>query len=235
MQVAIISWAGHFDAARRIYDALAPIARGCRIIYSAEPGDRPFTRGESTERRDTGSFWADKFQVAIQIPEESDLLIIHADCQCGDWPALYRACERAFSQHPEVAVWCPFILGTPFPLARVSLGPLGDTGLSKVAQTDGLVVGLRRDVLARMRRAHYDGNHLGWGIDWLYNAHAYAIGAAAAVDPSIRVRHRPGAGYDTARASVEMQYFLTQMTDAEHAAYRKLVEHIRANPPAAPE
>ena len=79
-----------------------------------------------------------------------------------------------------------------------------------------------------MQRADYEHCSYGWGIDWMFVAHAYAIGAMAVMDPSVRVMHRIGQGYSAEDAAEQMALFLEQMTREERIAYKSMADHLKA-------
>lgn len=226
MKIVIISWSGQHDKARKIYDDLSSASDGCQIIYS-EPGEKKCFEPEyDSIRRPDSSFWGDKFKTAVNACQDDTLLIVHADCQCRDWQALLNKCTHAFNHVPGLAVWAPLILGTPYPLRRTLLGNVEGTSLKKVAQTDGLVVALRRDVVKRMLDADYSQNVYGWGIDWMFVSFAQSAGNYAAVDTSIIVKHSVGRRYSDEEAISQMKEFLKQLTSAEKDEYRYLSDHV---------
>ncbi len=225
MKVAVISWPGCHQKASAIYSALST-EYPCRIIFS-DASPNPFPPGVQTDHRPETSFWADKFEAAVRWGTSSDLLVVHADCSASDWSRLSRACEEAFVQHEALGAWCPLILGTPWTLTRTEIGRVGETTLRKVAQTDGLVFALRKEVVSRMAEVDYSGNRFGWGIDWMFNAHIHSRGWFSAVETSVRVRHLPGAGYSRGEAGDQMKGFLKHLSPEELRSYAWLTDCVR--------
>lgn len=226
MRGIVISWKGQHQSALGIYRALCETIPDCRIIWS-DPGDAiPFPDDVAHLRRPDDLFWGDKFHAAIASGDPDDLLFAHADCQCGNWISLVQKCRDACGQNKQIAVWAPLVLGTSMPLVRTAIEDVDPPGLKRVAQTDGLVFALRRDIVERMLELDYSKNLYGWGIDWMFNAVAGARGSYAAVDPSVLVRHKVGQGYPEEPAAKQMQQFLTQMTPQETKAYTRLSKHL---------
>lgn len=232
MEVCIVSWDGQHEAAVGIYDALKPVVERCRIVFSDPSSDHTLDHHPAAERRDNALFWGDKFLACIGENVARDLLIIHADCKCSDWAALYENWRSSLANVPDAAVWCPFVLGSPWQFPRSDMGPVDGTKLRQVAQTDALVFGLRSDIVARMQSADYSQCKFGWGIDWMFLAYAYSIGARAVLDPSVRVLHRVGKGYSAGKAADEMAAFLEQLTSDERRAYQMITNKLKTATPA---
>lgn len=237
LQICIISWAGQHPAAVRIARALqASRAKVC-IVYSDPDPALTLAAPCPTVRTDNALFWADKFHQSLVQAGDQDLLIIHADCDCDDWPALVARCLSGFALTPSVQLWAPEVQGTAYPLEVTTVSMVTGKPLRIVAYVDGIVFAIRQPVVQRMRKLDYRANVYGWGIDWLMAAHIYAKGGLALVDPSIQVRHAPGRGYPSDQALKQMPAFMSQMSVPETVMYQLLLSHVRYRrlPPTSTE
>jgi len=179
-------------------------------------------------RRPDDLFWADKFSACLQAFDGDLMLVVHADCDCDDWPGLVARCRAVCGMLPRIGVWAPRIEGTYYDLESTSILPLTRGGLRIVANTDGIVFCLARPVAERMRKLPYDRNVYGWGIDWVFCAHAHATGRQVVGDPGCVVRHPRGSGYDHAEARRQQAAFLGRMTVAERVQFRLLESFVRS-------
>lgn len=234
LQICIISWSGQHRAAVRIAHALQASRASVCIVYS-DP-DSAFTLAAPCPavRTDNALFWADKFRQSLVQAGDQDLLIIHADCDCDDWPALVARCLSGFALTPAVQLWAPDVQGTAYPLEVTTISTVTGQPLRIVAYVDGIVFAIRQRVVQRMRQLDYRANVYGWGIDWLMAAYIYATQGLALVDPSIQVRHAPGRGYPSGEALKQMPAFMSQMSVSETMTYQLLLSHVRYRrlPPA---
>jgi hypothetical protein len=151
-------------------------------------------------------------------------MVVHADCSCSDWPALLRAHQAAYRQVEHLGVWAPRIEGTPYAPDLCRLECLDDSPLQVVVLTDGIVFALSPRLVERMRRVSYGANPLGWGIDLLFCAAAFAMGELVVVDDSATVFHPPSRGYDSAAAKAGAQQFLRQQLSAGERIQLRLLE-----------
>jgi len=90
-----------------------------------------------------------------------------------------------------------------------------DNSLISVRQTDGIVWAMSERVIDRMRQADYSGNRLGWGIDGMAIAFAYANNMLVLRDTALLVDHPRGQGYGQEEATEQLMWFLNQMTPQE--------------------
>jgi len=144
------------------------------------------------------------------------LLQIQADAHVDDWAHLISRCRFAFTTHPEVGVWGPNVDYSMWSTDRVLIGDFDpENSLVSVRQTDGIVWALAEPVIERMRAADYSGNRLGWGIDSLAIAWAYANNMLVVRDTSITVDHPRGQGYGHEEAAQQLDWFLEQFSPQE--------------------
>lgn len=115
-------------------------------------------------------------------------------------------------ENPIIGVWAPVIDWTQFNFHRTRLCEIKSTSFTVVAQTDAIVFCLSGAVIKRLRRAKYEGNLYGWGIDAMAVAHAYANSMIAVVDKSVRVNHPKSRGYPSEAALAQCKEFLKQLT-----------------------
>jgi hypothetical protein len=225
----IISWRGQHDRAIAIADAVRSGGGDVQIVFS-DPDIRLILDTTCPViRRSDHLFWADKFGACLDRGDANAMLLIQADCDCDDWPGLVRRWRRVLEAVPQCAVWAPHIDGTPYASELTSFARVTADGLWAAAQTDGLVLGLAKPVLDRLRTVRLDDNVYGWGIDQMAVAAAYAGGHAAFVDLSQRVVHRHARGYPTDAAQSQWETFLRQLSPTEQAWHDSLWDFVAAN------
>lgn len=215
LSVFVVSWRGQHDRAVVIANAIRHDGGDVRIISSDPDLRRLLDADCPVVRRPNHLFWADKFTACLERCDTNAMLLIQADSYCDDWPDLVRRCRRVLTAVHQSAVWAPYIDGTPYGSDVATFGRVTGDGAWAAAQTDGIVLGLARPVLDRLRQARLDGNLYGWGIDQVAVAAVYADGRMAAIDLSRRVVHPPARGYPTEVAHSQWQTFLLQFSAAE--------------------
>ena len=225
IHAVIISWEGQNDRALAIARALEGSVGKLTVIYSNTAGDRETGPGTWMQVPQSWYFGR-KFAAALDLVTRSEIqLQIQADVSYDAWPALAEDCARAFAQHPRIGVWTPELSWTPWPTPVVEEGPLDDSGLIRVAQTDGVVWAIAPAVLDQLRPLDYEVNNLGWGIDWVAVSHARKLGLDVVRDPRHLVQHPEARGYHGGEAAQHMKGFLAQLPDAMRADI--LAEHAR--------
>jgi hypothetical protein len=229
LHVLIVSWAGRHDNAAMIAASMRDAADRVTIVYSdPDPAVAPEADCELVRRPDE-LFWGDKFKACLDACDADLMLVIHADCACDDWAALASKCRRTMDTTRIVGIWAPLVDWTPLALRRTRIAPIKSTSLCIVAQTDAIVFCFSRPVIARMKRARYEGNAYGWGFDTMAAAHAYSNRLLAVVDESVVVRHPRSRGYPEEAARAQCNAFLKQMDLHETVQNRLLWSHVKFN------
>lgn len=226
-RIFIISWPRQHEKAADIARRLGGADRRIAIVYSDPNPDFTVPADCELIRRPNDLFWEDKFKACLDACGDDPMLVIHADCECADWPGLVAAHARAVAEFADIGVWAPAISGTPYGPDVVEVARLGDSPLTFAALTDGLVFALSPAVLKRMREVRYGSNRFGWGIDVLFCVAAYALRKWVVVDRSVQVAHQPGRGYNSAEAREGMYRFLSQLETMEAVQWALLQGYIR--------
>ena len=226
LQIYIISWVGVHEKAVEIADALSVFRANTFIVYSDPDPDFSLQTDTPLLKCSNELFWADKFKTCITHCSADVMLLIHADCQCADWPELVRRCVLANAAEAPIGVWAPLIRGTYFEIERTTITTIPNSPLRLVAQTDGLVFSLKRPVIERMKQARYDDNLYGWGIDWMFITFAFQSSLLVTVDTMVYVTHPVGAGYKIQEAGLQMETFLGQLTIHEWLQFRVLKQYV---------
>ena len=226
--VFVVSWNGQHDRAIAIADAIERDGSKVTIVFSDPDLCRVLDTECPTIRRPDHLFWGDKFTACLERCSTDTMLVIHADCSCDDWPGLVRRCRQVLTAVPHCAIWAPYIDGTPYASDVATFARLTADGVQAAAQTDGIVLGLTRPILDRLREARLDENLYGWGIDQMAVAAAYAGGQMAAIDLSARVVHPPGCGYPSDDAHGQWRDFLRQLSPPEREWHEVLWAFVTA-------
>ena len=228
LHVNILAWVGYEEKAAAIEKAVTPHADKVSVIYSV-PDDAPEVP-QSWITVDYECFFGCKFARAISHHTEGLLLQIQADAHVADWGHLISRCREAFEAHPDLGVWGPNIDYTIFPTEKVIVSDFDPkNSLVAVRQTDGIVWAMSNRVVERMRQADYSGNRLGWGIDSMAIAFAYANNMLVLRDTSITVDHPRGQGYGQEEATSQFEKFMEQLTPQEQIQLK--VTRVRKTSP----
>ncbi len=211
----IISWFGKHDNADRIAEAVALTSDYVSVIYSDPDGILARRFSCESIRRPNDLFFGDKFQTCINSCDADILLVIHADCTSDNWTEVPRHCRSAVEQNRNIGVWAPFIDYIDWSLNKTEIDTIPNSSLSIVAQTDSTVFALTREIVDRMRKANYEGNIFGWGIDLMFNYYTYSIGKISVVDKGLLVYHPRNTEYSGEAATQQLVKFLQQLTPAE--------------------
>lgn len=222
LDVVIVSWQGFGDASRRIAQALAgqPAVR-LRVIYS-NAGEAEESGAGEWIRVPDAHFFGSKFARALAETRADALLLIQADAQCDDWPAIVARFQDCRRRRPQLGLWAPRISYTPWLPDRVDIRPVPGEALTHVAHTDGIVLGMTAPVLRRLRALDYGRNNIGWGIDWIAICHAYTHGLEVLRDDALLVRHPRSRGYDTREATRQWLGFMAQAAEDEQSMFEIL-------------
>ena len=214
VHAVIIGWEGKNDRARAIAALLQPVVSTLTVVYS-NAAETDLTGPGDWLRVPNADFFGCKFHRAIEVFDGDIFLLVHADTDYADWPALVQRCTHCFTTLPQLGVWSPDFTYTPYPTIDVALLPLPLEGLVTVAQTDGIVFALSAPVVARMAQLEEKGNNLGWGIDRAAAAFARTTGRLVVRDQALLVRHDISRGYESGVAVEQMWVYLAQLTLAE--------------------
>lgn len=228
IHVFIISWRDQHESAIAIAKSIDGTADRISIVYSDPNPDLTLEVDCQQIRRRNDGFWGDKFKACLDACDSDLMLVIHADCDCEDWPSLVRKCRATMSKNPIIGVWAPLVDYTQFNLRRAGLLEIRSTSLTVVAQTDAIVFCLPKRILSRLKQTNYEGNNYGWGIDAMAIACAYASGMIAVVDRSLPVRHPRSRGYPTQAALAQCAEFYKQFQLAEVIQDKLLRSFIEA-------
>jgi hypothetical protein len=219
----VISWRGQHERAVAIADAVRRGGGDVTIVFSDPDLVRVLDTDCPAVRRPDQLFWGDKFAACLHRCDSDAMLVIQADCGCDDWPGLVQRFGQVLAAVPQCAVWAPHIDGTPYASDVSTFARLSADGLFAAAQTDGIVLGLARPALDRLRQARLDDNLYGWGIDFVAVAAAYSSDRLAVIDLSQRVKHPQFRGYPTAAAQAQCDAFLQQLSPVEREWHERLL------------
>lgn len=210
IHIFIISWKGQHKNAALIANKLLAVTKNVCIVYSDPNPDFSFNVPCQLIRRPDKLFWGDKFKSCLDACGDGPMLIIHADCEYSDWVELIKRCHDVVTKLPFIGVWAPEIDWVPWIVERQVIAHI-DSNIVAVGRTDGIIFYLSSQVIARMRRANYDENLYGRGIEVMFVMAAYSRGLIAVIDRSIKVVHPKGSGYPIEDANVQFQKFMEQL------------------------
>jgi len=214
LHVNILAWVGQEEKARTIEEAVRPHADQISVVYSVP--DNPPDIPETWTTVDYECFFGCKFRHALDLHRAGVMLQIQADAHIDNWGHLISRCREAFDTVPDLGVWGPDVDYTMFTTDKVFISDFDPhNSLISVRQTDGIVWAMSEPVIDRMRLADYTGNRLGWGIDSMAIAFAYANNMLVLRDTSLLVDHPQGKGYGREEAAKQLTWFLEQMTPQE--------------------
>ena len=223
MHAFIIAWTGKHEQALAIGQAIRSRVENLTIVYSDDDPDLTLTATDiALEVVPNAWFWGKKFEHCIHRSNDPITLVIHADTTCEDWSTLVDRARKAFGAIPHLGVYAPLIDYTYWDLGKVELGLLSDRNYSVVAQTDGIVFAMSRNVKERLRLLNYDDNIYGWGIDWAMVSYCYANRMIAIVDKAVKIDHPLGTGYDQQTAKNQEIEFTRQLDFHEQIQFRLL-------------
>lgn len=227
IQVYIISWPGQHEQALKITRKLESFNFNVTVVYSdPNPVLDIFDNSTSIERPNE-LFWADKFQACIDTFDSDIMMVIHADCDCDNWELLVLKCQSTMSNYQNIGVWAPLIDNTYFKIDKTFIGRLiGAPTLNVVAQTDGIVFAIERNIVQRMKLANYDNNKYGWGIEWMFVSYAYSTNKLVVIDESVHVAHSYFRAYPSEIAYDQMNDFLNQLNLMERVQFTLLNSYV---------
>lgn len=221
--------------AAAIAKGILPAVRRLDVIYS-NTADQTETGAGQWHRVPQSWFFGWKLRKALDLfaadATTTHLLIISADAGHESWSSLARRAADVLGRDARIGLWAPDLDETPWPTALVATGPPGADGCVDVLQTDGVVWAVSAPVAASLAALSFDGNNLGWGIDWAATLVARRAGLRICRDLTCAIRHPPGRGYDPDLARRQMNGFLEQFPAAERQWVRQT--RTRLQGPDAP-
>lgn len=223
--VALISWQGQTEAAQHIARIVHPHSDTLVVIYS-NVAETPENGPGDWHQTANSQFFGGKFRKALDLHDGGIFLLIHADTDFADWPALLTRCRTLFQDHSDLGIWSPNFTNTYWTNARVHMGDGPGPGLITVAQTDGIVFALSPTVVDRLHSLDYSANHYGWGIDWAATAYCHSRKLLVCRDTRLVVTHPESRGYEFAAAWDQAKSFLTQLTPQESHHLTVLRRHV---------
>lgn len=227
LHVFVISWKGQHENALHV---AAEAGRACdrvTLVYSDPDPELNLQASCQVLRRPDELFWGDKFKACLEAFAEDLMLVIQADATCGDWSRLVHTCQNTLGRSPQFGVWAPLIDWTPYSPKITQVGVLGKSPLAAVVQTDGIVMGMQKAVVDRLKKADLSQNVYGWGIDQMAVAYCYANQMIAVVDQSLPVHHPKTRGYPSEEAGIQWREFLNQLTVLEKIHHQILFGFLR--------
>jgi hypothetical protein len=229
LSVYIISWAGKHENAIAIAKEVLKIKRDVSIVYSDPDPELIIKAPCQLIIRHDNLFWEDKFQACLDACGDNPILVIHADCECEDWPRLINNCIDANKKFNNIGVWAPKIDGTYFDLSVSKILKIAESNLTISALTDGIVFYLSPEIIRRMRRVEFGTNPLGWGIDLLFCTTSYLMDKLIVIDETIKVFHPKTRGYDGKEAGLLMKKFFDQFSQSERVQCNLLRAYVELN------
>ena len=214
VHAVIIGWEGKNDRARAIAALLEPVVSKLTVVYS-NAAETDLTGPGDWLRVPNADFFGRKFHRAIEVFDGDIFLLVHADTDYADWPALVQRCTHCFTTLPQLGVWSPDFTYTFWGTQDVANLPLPVDGLVSATQTDAIVLALAAPVVERLQRLDCGANNLGWGVDQAAAAFARTTGRLVARDQTILVHHDMSRGYMSDEAGEQMWAYLAQLTLAE--------------------
>jgi hypothetical protein len=205
----IFCWPGQVESTRRLRSAVRPHVDLLTVIDSS--GEALAESSAEWICVDRAFFYGRLFRTALEHFAGDVLLQIQSDASAEDWGAVIRACRRRFGAMKKLAIWAPEVDYTVWVTEWVKLYEIPDTGLVGVAQTDGIVSALDKDIVRFLKTLDYSQNNLGWGIDWAAIGYAFASGKLVLRDTTVRVEHPQGSGYGHDPAYDGQSAFLAQL------------------------
>lgn len=237
LHAVVISWDGMFEAASGIAESLHPSVDHLDVIYS-NAADTSETGSGIWHAVPQSWFYGWKFRKALDLfmakPAATHLLIISADASHDDWASLAQRAAKVLRNDPGIGIWAPDLDETPWPTHKVALRQPTPDGCVEVIQTDGVVWAISSQVATKLASLAYQGNNLGWGIDWAAMRIAQKSGQRVFRDLTCAVRHPVTRGYNPERARLEMNDFLGQLPGTDQSWIRQTRARLLRRADATP-
>ncbi len=223
----IISWTGVHENSLRIADEIYSLVERVTIVYSDRNVEFNISGEIEAVKVSDELFWGGKFAECLNQFESDIFFQIQGDCKSEDWKKIVHSCAEEFEQHKIIGVWSPIVYYTDITPEMTILGRFRKESLLIVTCTDGLVFGLSKDIIARMRTLDYSRNKFGWGIERAMAAFAYTSQKIVVLDSSVNVSHPKGRGYNSHEASVQYFEFLNQLSLHERLWVNLMASHMQ--------
>jgi hypothetical protein len=228
--IFIISWSGQHENAKSIAKSILKFKKDVAIIYSDPDPNFTFDIACKLIKRPNNLFWGDKFKSCLDNSGNDGMLVIHADTTCEDWEFLVRRCYDVNLKFNDIGVWAPNIDGTYWDLRNTTIIRIDNSNFVLSAMIDAIVFYISAPIISRMKRACYDKNIYGWGIDGLFCATSYVSNKFVVTDTSVKIIHSTNKrGYDSKSANKQMHEFINQFSLRERLQYSLLINHVQFN------
>jgi len=218
----IISWAKHHSHAEQIYRQIQSACDKVHVVFSDPSPESPFLPDIQSIRRPDNLMFGDKLAACLDAFSGDLFLLIHADCTCKDWHRVASLCLDDFCRFPHIGLWSPLVTNSLPALEFAEIAKLPNSSLSHVANTDCIVIAMRKEGVDTLRKCDLRSNVHGW---W---GHVPALvelidsGKIAVMNYAIRVSHATGRGYSSEQAGVEGFYYLKKMPARHQAIWEEM-------------
>jgi hypothetical protein len=227
LQAFIISWKGKHQSAEKIYREIQDHCNEVTIIYSDPNEFFSFDEDIRSIRRPNNLMFGDKMDACLKNFSGDIFLLIHADCFFDDWRKLISRCQYVFDNFPDVTLWSPIIENSWPLLEAAEMRQIHGSGLSVVASTDAIILGMNGEAVRRLNKCDYKQNVHGWAAHVPALVAGYARGKIAVMDRFIKVYHDPSRGYSSEVADREGREFLNSMSTEERALWKNIENYLR--------
>lgn len=230
LHVGLVSWAGQRDAALKIANALVASADRLTVIYS-NPEEQPEEGPGTWIQIANDKFFGPKFKALADHVTEDIFLLIQADADYPDWPALAQACRAAFERDRTLGYWAPEVRVSPFTPEIVRIRAL-DAARIECTNLDAIVCAFDREVYQTLKQYPFEENNLGWGVDMAAAAAAVLAERRVVMDQSLQVAHPQSRGYEGTEAETQKNQLIATLPARQQAVMR-LIENACVHAKAA--
>src|SRR5208282_2917683 len=212
----IINWPRQTARAEKLETTIRPHVARCDVLNSDTAADRPGWQNLGD------AYGTEQFIAARRLAQHDLVLLVAADVSYEDIPAILNRALDVMSRHP-IGLYAPNINWTAWRYDRAALGPPIEDDLYHVPETDGLVLFIRREILASLPCLDHTLNNFGWGIDAALIAIAQARNLWVCRDYAFTVKHPRGSGYDTNDAARQMQNWIARQNPGLRADIKRVL------------
>ena len=212
--VAIVSWPDFENQASLIESEFGGGADQLVVLHNGPGGSRT---GNWVQFPDN-SFFAAKFEWALDSLSADVLVFIVADTWCEDWSDLVERSRQAFASDREIGVWAPVVDETWWNSEKIVINtPLRESGLQSVIAVDSIVWAFSASIAKELKKIDFSESRYGWGIETVTASIALCNGKLVCRDPNLAVRHRRGTTYPMEVANREAQALWLKLPPAIRA------------------